>query len=112
MQEVDPRSKVKGTLRPVTKHIFRRAMEPILPPKVLRQRKAGFGAPLDDWIHKDLAEMVGDLLGPSSIKKRGLFKPEAVDRIIEEHRRGKNDWSFQIWQLLTLELWMKAYIDV
>jgi hypothetical protein len=40
-----------------------------------------------------------------------LFRPEVVFRYIDEHRRGAEDWSMQIWQLLTLEIWMQLFID-
>ncbi len=94
-----------------TKHILREAMRPLLPKEVLEQKKAGFGAPSDYWLAHDLREMVDDLLSESSLKSRGLFKPLAVRRLVEEHRSGRQDWSAQIWQLLTLELWTQAFID-
>jgi asparagine synthase (glutamine-hydrolysing) len=97
--------------RGVTKHILRDAMRPLLPAEVLVQKKAGFGAPIDYWLANDLHEMVDDLLGETNIKKRGLFDPAALQRLIAEQRRGREDWSFQLWQFLTLELWMRTFID-
>jgi len=43
------------------KYIFRKAMAGMLPPEVLRQKKASFGAPVDYWLANDLREMVDDL---------------------------------------------------
>jgi hypothetical protein len=40
-----------------------------------------------------------------------LFRPEAVRRYVQEHRRGVQDWSMQVWQFLTLEIWMQNFID-
>jgi len=34
-----------------------------------------------------------------------------VRRYIDEQRRGTEDWSMQIWQLLTLEIWMQLFLD-
>jgi len=34
-----------------------------------------------------------------------------VRRFISEHRSGAQDWSMQIWQFLTLELWMQTFLD-
>ena len=59
----------------------------------------------------DLKEMLDDLLSPERLRRRGLFRPEAVARYITEHRRGRADWSMQIWQFLTLELWMQTFLD-
>ena len=51
------------------------------------------------------------LLSDSQIQRRGLFRPEAVRRYVDEHRRGSEDWSMQIWQLLTLEIWTQLFLD-
>jgi asparagine synthase (glutamine-hydrolysing) len=88
-----------------------RAMRMFCPPKCLRQPKAGFAAPVDYWLAHDLREMVDDLLSETNIRKRGLFRPEAVRRFVDEHRSGAEDWSMQIWQFLTLENWMRIFLD-
>ncbi|HEY2827041.1 MAG TPA: asparagine synthase (glutamine-hydrolyzing) [Pirellulales bacterium] len=105
---VPPRLKLRGNR---LKHIFRAAMRDVLPDEVLRQRKAGFGAPADYWLANDLREMVDDLLNPSQVAQRGLFRPAAVQQLIEQQRTGRHDWSMQLWQLLTLELWQRTFLD-
>jgi asparagine synthase (glutamine-hydrolysing) len=86
-------------------------MRRMLPDEVLRQPKAGFAAPVDYWLAHDLRPMVDDLLSESQIRRRGLFRPEVVRKYIDEHRRGREDWSMQIWQFLTLEIWMQLFLD-
>lgn len=108
---IPPDLKLKGFFRPTTKHIFRQAMRDVLPTEVLRQPKAGFAAPVDYWLAHDLREMVDDLLSETNIRKRGLFHPEAVRRFVDEQRSGAEDWSMQIWQFLTLEHWMRIFLD-
>jgi asparagine synthase (glutamine-hydrolysing) len=105
---VPPSLKLHGG---TTKHILREAMRPLLPAEVLKQKKAGFGAPADYWLANDLREMIDDLLNVTRIKDRALFNPAAVRCLIDEHRSGQQDWSLQIWQFLTLELWMQAFMD-
>jgi asparagine synthase (glutamine-hydrolysing) len=108
---VPPQLKLRGGLRPTTKYIFRNAMRDLLPQEVLDQPKAGFAAPVDYWLAHDLREMVDDLLSEKQVRERGLFRPEAVRRFVEEHRSGAQDWSMQIWQFLTLELWARVFLD-
>jgi asparagine synthase (glutamine-hydrolysing) len=108
---IPPDFKLKGFSRPTTKHIFRKAMQDVLPAEVLRQPKAGFAAPVDYWLAHDLRQMVDDLLSDTNIGKRGLFRPETVRRFVDEHRSGAEDWSMQIWQFLTLESWMRIFLD-
>ena len=86
-------------------------MADVLPTEVLNQPKAGFGAPVDYWLNNDLREMVDDLLSERQLKNRGFFNPAAVRALIDGHRKNQQDYSMQIWQLLTFELWMQTFID-
>src|SRR5580692_7686914 len=108
---VKPEWKLKGKWRPTTKHIFREAMRGMLADEVMRQPKAGFAAPVDYWLAHDLRPLVDDLLSESQVRRRGLFRSDVVRRYIDEHRRGAEDWSMQIWQLLTLEIWTRLFLD-
>jgi asparagine synthase (glutamine-hydrolysing) len=105
---IPPSMKLRGG---TTKLILREAMRPMLPAEVLTQKKAGFGAPADYWLAHELREMVDDLLSESAIRQRGYFEPAPIRRMIEEQRSGRNDWSLQIWQFLTFELWLRAFLD-
>jgi asparagine synthase (glutamine-hydrolysing) len=110
-REIAPSLKLKGHLRVTPKYILKKAMADRLPKSVLRASKAGFGAPIHHWLSHELKEMTGDLLSPARVRSRGFFNPVVVDRIVGEHRANKADWSYQIWQLLTFELWAQAFID-
>ena len=108
---VPPNLKLKGFFRPATKYLLRKTMADVLPAEVLHQPKAGFAAPIDCWLAKDLREMVDDLLSESQIRKRGLFRPQVIRGFINQHRSGQHDCSMVIWQFLTLELWVQNFLD-
>ncbi len=108
---VPPGLKLHGGLRPTTKYIFRQAMRDLLPKEVLEQPKAGFAAPVDYWLAHDLMDMVDELLSEKQVRERGLFRPQIVQRLVDEQRSGAQDWSMQIWQLLTLEIWTRLFLD-
>ena len=55
--------------------------------------------------------MVNELLSAETVKRRGLFRPEEVRRIIETNLSGREDFNLQVFQLLNLELWMRTFID-
>lgn len=100
--------KLKGLKR---KYILKRAAEKLLPHDVVWRRKAGFGAPIRSWLRGALQPMVGDLLSEETIRRRGLFRFEEVKRIIGANLSGREDYNLQVFQLLNLELWMRAFID-
>jgi asparagine synthase (glutamine-hydrolysing) len=55
--------------------------------------------------------MVDELLSDKQVRERGLFRPAAVHKLVNEQCAGTQDWSMQIWQLLTLEIWTRLFLD-
>jgi len=104
-----PDLKLKGLQR---KYILKRAVEKLLPRDIVWRRKAGFGAPIRSWLRGPLLPLVTDLLSEETIKHRGLFRPEEVKRIIAANMSGREDYNLQVFQLLTLELWQREFLDV
>jgi asparagine synthase (glutamine-hydrolysing) len=103
-----PDLKLRGLKR---KYIFKKACERLLPREVVWRRKAGFGAPIRSWLRGALQPMIEDLLSEQTIKRRGLFRPEEVRRILNANLSGREDYNLQVFQLLNLELWMRTFID-
>ena len=73
--------------------------------------KAGFGAPLRAWIGRELRPLVDDLLSPATVRRRGLFDPQAVQKLVADNDAGTADNALRIWALLWLELWQQTFID-
>ena len=94
-----------------TKYILRKVMEGILPSEVLKAPKAGFGAPADYWLARDLRPMVNDLLSETRVRQRGYFDPATVNKMIRQHSSGSREWTYQLWALLTFELWHQTFVD-
>jgi asparagine synthase (glutamine-hydrolysing) len=103
-----PDLKLRGLKR---KYILKCAAEKLLPRDVVWRKKAGFGAPIRSWLRGPLRPMVDDLLSEETIRRRGLFRPEEVRRIIDVNLSGREDLNLQVFQLLTLELWQREFID-
>jgi asparagine synthase (glutamine-hydrolysing) len=86
-------------------------MEGSLPHEVIWRPKAGFGAPIRSWLAGDLKPMVEDLLSPETVRARGLFDPDEVQRIVSANSANAEDNAIRIWALLTLEIWQRTYLD-
>jgi len=95
----------------VGKWVLKKAMEPYLPRDVIYRPKSGFGAPLRRWMRHDLRELLGDLLSAESLKRRGLFEPLAVQRLIADNEVGRVDASYTILSLLCIEIWCRCFLD-
>jgi asparagine synthase (glutamine-hydrolysing) len=103
-----PNLKLRGFKR---KYILKRALEKLLPGDVVWRKKAGFGAPIRSWLRGALRPLVAELLADEVVRKRGLFRPEEVKRLIDRNLSGREDLSLQVFQLLNLELWQRQFLD-
>lgn len=101
--------KLEGLER--TKRLFRVAMEGVLPDAINhRKDKLGHSIPFKNWLRQDgpLAHRIAEVCSFSAIRARGLFRPEAVQRLLDEHRARRHNHSQRIWALHVLELWLRA----
>jgi len=93
------------------KYIFKKTMEQYLPKEVIYRPKTGFGTPLKSWIHGELKEYINSVLNENSFKKRGVFDYNYFKKIMLEDQLGRNDYSYIILSILSIELWFKIFID-
>ncbi len=79
-----------------------------MPKEIIYRPKASFSAPLRAWVRNDLRELVDDVLLRGELVGSGFLQQAAVQRLVDDERAGREDYSKQIWQLLTLETWTPA----
>jgi asparagine synthase (glutamine-hydrolysing) len=93
------------------KWVLKKAIERHLPCEILHRPKAGFGAPLRRWLQRDLRELVDDTLSNTTVRRRGLFDPVAVDTLIADDRAGRVDAAYTILGLMCIEIWFRNFLD-
>jgi asparagine synthase (glutamine-hydrolysing) len=87
------------------KYILKKALNGIVPDEVLHRKKAGFSIPAAKWFKEDLKGFAEEVLSASSIEKTGILNPEYVKQIWENHQRGREENSRQLWGLMMFMLW-------
>ena len=95
----------------VGKWVFKKAMEPYLPREIIYRPKAAFGVPLRQWLRGPLRHLVDEGLSADSVRRRGVFNPDAVKNLIERDRAGRIDATYTIFSLLCIELWCRMFVD-
>jgi asparagine synthase (glutamine-hydrolysing) len=53
--------------------------------------------------------MLRDACAPDVIRRGGLFRPEAVGRLLAEHRDGRRDHRKKLYTLLAFQFWTTRY---
>ena len=72
-------------------------------------RRRPFSAPLRAWVSNDLRELVDDVLLRGELVGSGFLRPRRrCSGWSTTSAAGRRDYSKQMWQLLTLELWYRA----
>jgi len=99
-------------LRTLTrKYLLKTVSKAWLPPEILRRRKQGFPMPTSLWLRKEMRPFMRDVLSPSAVRRRGLFNPSFVEKLIGEHERGFADHGVLLWGLMNVELWQRIFMD-
>jgi asparagine synthase (glutamine-hydrolysing) len=94
----------------VGKHVLKRAVADLLPDDLLWRPKQGFGAPVSEWFRGPLADQLRRQIDGSAIHELGFFDRNEIDRLIGEHRTGRAERGFQLWNLLNLSFWFDYWI--
>lgn len=94
-----------------TKYIFKEAMRPLLPTSIIERRKHGFGVPIGEWFKQDLKTYAADVFHDPKTAQRGWFNTDYIRSLLDEHQKGVQDYSSQLWALLIFELWCREYLD-
>jgi asparagine synthase (glutamine-hydrolysing) len=93
-----------------TKKIFKKTMERLLPRKNIYRSKEGFSIPIKHWLRKELKDLMFDYLNERRIKEEGLFNYDHLNKMIEAHLHGRENYSHQLWSLLVFEIWKENYL--
>lgn len=93
------------------KHVLKESLSGLLPSDILNRKKRGFGTPMGAWLKKELAPLLGRLLAPEVIQRRGLFRQPVVDRLVADHQANRIDGTDALLALLNLEIWSRIYLD-
>ena len=94
-----------------TKYILKKAVRDMLPSFVTRRSKKGFGVPVAEWLKFNLRPLARDLLSPERVRRAGVFNPEYVARLQDEHERGVANHRKLLWTLLMFELWHESFVE-
>ncbi len=98
--------KIKGFS--ISKHIFKKSLEGIIPDNNLYRPKMGFSIPLSSWFESDLKNYAKDLLLSKSCHLAKIVKQERIKDMLTAHSE-QMDFGPKLWSLMSLELWFKTF---
>lgn len=96
----------------VGKYILRKLMHGKLPPTAVTRGKHGFGLPVGEWFRGEWQELLRETLSMEKLERQGIFLPDVVERLIEEHVQGSHNHRKKLWSLLMFQLWHDEWLSV
>jgi asparagine synthase (glutamine-hydrolysing) len=93
------------------KNVLRKAMQNIIPEKILNRKKQGFSAPDESWYRGENAQYVRSLLlGRKSVSAE-FINHNYIKRIIDEHINQHINHRLLIWSFLSFEWWCRIFLN-
>ena len=92
-----------------TKWALRQILYKHIPRELIERPKAGFGAPVGDWLRGPLRLWAEALIHPSRLILEGYLNPEPIQKIWLEHLTGRYDWTQKLWTILMFQIWLEEY---
>ncbi|MEW6320992.1 MAG: asparagine synthase (glutamine-hydrolyzing) [Acidobacteriota bacterium] len=93
------------------KWVLKQALRDLLPDDILFRRKMGFGLPYYVWMRRSVEPYVRDLLAPDRVRRRGVFRPDAVEALVRRFYGGDDGVWRRVWTLMVLEGWADQVLD-
>jgi asparagine synthase (glutamine-hydrolysing) len=93
------------------KRIFKEALRGLVPDEVLRRPKRGFALPIGRWFREELRDELRDALNPERLRREGLFQPEAVHTLVDEHLAGVRDHRKPLFTLFMFQRWRETWLS-
>jgi asparagine synthase (glutamine-hydrolysing) len=100
------RLKIRGRQQ---KYLLKRLMRDKLPRAILARKKIGFDIPAHDWFRRGLKPLLLEATSPAALARTGLFRPNALPRLLSDHFERRINIGFHLWGLLILLLWMDRW---
>jgi asparagine synthase (glutamine-hydrolysing) len=97
----------KLSRRGQTKVILRQAFADLIPERINRRGKMGFGVPLDRWFRGELRAFVRETLLASDARCRAYLEPSTLEALVRRHETGEANLGQQLWCLLAFERWLR-----
>ncbi|MEY4433100.1 MAG: hypothetical protein RLZZ44_1233, partial [Bacteroidota bacterium] len=91
------------------KRILKDIAHKMIPKKILKRPKMGFGVPLADWLRADLKELMLNSFSKNSAQLDAWINMEIIDELVYRHQSGE-DHSRTLWPVLALALWVENNI--
>ncbi len=89
----------------IGKVALRKLLTRRVPEHMINRPKRGFGVPLNEWLRGPLRNLADEHLAAAKVDQVGYFASDEVSKLWTEHRSGRRNWGFHLWNCICFSLW-------
>jgi asparagine synthase (glutamine-hydrolysing) len=93
------------------KYVLKRALEGLLPDRIIHRPKEGFPVPFDIWLRERFLTHIRSVMTAPDACTAAWIRPDAIRGLLDDHAAGRANATRQIWNLFSLELWARVFLD-
>jgi asparagine synthase (glutamine-hydrolysing) len=91
-----------------TKHLFRKALEGLLPDNIIHRGKQGYSLPVKNLLRDQLRDYMVNLLNSSPIIRSNMDM-NYVNLLIKEHLDQKHNHNHVLWGMMNTAIWQQKF---
>jgi len=101
-------SRVPRESHATRKTLLRSILRRYVPERLFERPKMGFAVPVGQWLRGPLQEWAETMLGPVLAGDDIYLDGGAISRKWHEHKVGRANWQYPLWNVLMFRSWMQA----
>jgi asparagine synthase (glutamine-hydrolysing) len=94
-----------------TKYILKQAVCDLIGENLTYRKKQMFTVPIGEWFKDSLLQFTKDVLLSDRFAARGLFNPQLISTMIDDHATDKANHTRILRALIAIEFWFRMFID-
>ena len=107
IESLPPGLKLRGM---TGKYLHKKALLKWLPNEDVYRPKKGFANPIAKWLRTSMRPLIEDCLLSRDSMIASYFDQAFIRRIVDADRQGRENFTRQIYLLLSLELWHRSFL--
>jgi asparagine synthase (glutamine-hydrolysing) len=93
-----------------TKILLKRIAAKSVPADCVYRQKEGFSIPMKQWLGTQFRPLMEELLAPARLQQQGLFRPDVIERMKQQHLAGSANHSHVLWSLMVFQRWHDLWL--
>lgn len=91
----------------VSKVVVKKAIGPIMPPELMKQRKHGFAIPVHRWFRHELRDHFLNAVLSHEARNSALLNRRAIRAMYDAHIQREDHHGHALWAVLMFEHWLR-----